>query len=287
MRDGFIVANLSRRGALLLKGTDARSWLDNLITNDIASTPFATFAALLSPQGKILFEFFVVPIEGGFLIDAPRDHLEALKKRLLLYKLRADISLEVFDILRVYAKSSDVYCPASTILAANEDPRDPDLGLRIYAIEPITQTHRDVDYDRARVQRGVPEAGSDYALGTTFPHEANFDLLNGLSFTKGCFIGQEVAARMQNKTVVRKRIVRIAGPDLISGAEIKAGKAPLGTIGTVAGNTALAMVRLDRAIEALDSGIPILAGPHTITIDAEALTAYRHAVATRPPEPDL
>ena len=139
------------------------------------------------------------------------------------------------------------------------------------------------DYERRRVALGVPEAPADYALGDTFPHEANLDRLGGISFTKGCFIGQEVTARMQNKSVVRKRIVRVSAAEpLMTGADVTIGSAAIGRIGSVAGSEALAMLRLDRAAEAQDKGLTPTAEGVAITVEAESLAAYRKSVAERP-----
>jgi folate-binding protein YgfZ len=117
------------------------------------------------------------------------------------------------------------------------------------------------DYQAHRIARGVPEGGKDYALGDTFPHEADLDLLNGVSFTKGCFVGQEVVSRVQHRGSARRRIVIVEsdGP-LETGAEIVAGPAAIGTIGSVAGSRALALLRLDRAQEAISKGEWLTAG---------------------------
>jgi len=139
-------------------------------------------------------------------------------------------------------------------------------------------------YDRHRIALGVPEAGRDYALGDTFPHEAGFDRLAGVSFTKGCFVGQEVVARMQHKTVVRKRVARIAaaGADAIAtGADVKIGEAVIGRVGTVDGGRGLALLRLDRAVEAAAKGQQLTAGEVPIAVDEEMLSAYEAAAKAR------
>jgi folate-binding protein YgfZ len=119
-------------------------------------------------------------------------------------------------------------------------------------------------------------------LGDTFPHEAGFDRLGGVSFTKGCFVGQEVVARMQHKTVSRKRVVAIDGTGpLAAGADILVGEAAIGRIGSVDGRRALALVRLDRALEAASKGRPLVAGEHTVSVDPAALAAYDAAVKAR------
>jgi tRNA-modifying protein YgfZ len=146
------------------------------------------------------------------------------------------------------------------------DPRLPELGLRVlaeagFATDIAAATNADAqDYHAHRISLGVPEGGKDYALGDTFPHEANWDLLNGVSFSKGCFVGQEVVSRMQNRGTARKRIVIVEGDrSLQSGCEVMAGQAIIGTIGSVAGNRALALVRLDRADEMQRKGEHITA----------------------------
>jgi tRNA-modifying protein YgfZ len=133
------------------------------------------------------------------------------------------------------------------------------------------------------VRLGVPEGGKDYAFGDAYPHEANFDLLHGVSFTKGCYVGQEVVARMQNKTIVRKRVVKITAPAaLTSGTDVLLGEAPIGRIGTTDGNDALAMLRLDRAVEAEQKNQKLTADGIVVTPDAEALARYLATAAARP-----
>jgi len=146
------------------------------------------------------------------------------------------------------------------------DPRLPTLGSRILAETGAATATYGVeaspeDYHAHRIALGVPEGGKDYVLGDTFPHEADLDQLNGVSFSKGCFVGQEVVSRMQNRASVRKRVVPIEGEaPLTSGAEIKVGEAAIGTIGSVAGKLALALLRLDRAAEAKAKGQVLTAG---------------------------
>jgi tRNA-modifying protein YgfZ len=282
----MMITQHSDRGVVRVSGADAVTWLENLITNDLAPAPAATLAALLSPQGKILFDLIIYRGDGDLLIETHRAKAADLAKRLSMYKLRAAVAISdettKFDVVVTDA-------PVASAVSSARDPRHPKGWYR--AILPqgthTTNTTALAAYTAHRVANAIPESEFDYALGQTFPHEANFDITNGVSFTKGCFIGQEVVARMQNKTVVRKRIVRMSGANFTTGAEITAGNAPLGNIGTVSGNAALAMIRLDRVTEALDAGAPILAGASPVTIDADAITAYRKAVAERPLAPDL
>ena len=295
-------ALLPDRGALSVAGADAAAFLDNLVTNDLEGMDEgeARFSALLTPQGKILFEFFVVKTEAGFLLDVRRDKAVDLAKRLGIYKLRAQV--EVKDISADCAVAAIWWEPfgakptsftyEADVLGSFADPRDSRLGLRlIVRAAPGSVPIRELSgvtmvdaahYHAVRVEAGVGEGVYEYPLGNTFPHEANYDLFNGVSFEKGCFVGQEVVARMQNKTVVRKRVVKIAGAGLPSGAEIKVGDAPIGSIGTVSGGQALGLVRLDRVVEALATSQPISVDGRDIAIDPAAVERYKQSVANKP-----
>ncbi len=289
-----MLALLPDRGVVSVTGPDARDFLDNLISNDMAllDTQDAIHAALLTPQGKILFEFFVVKTPAGFLLETGFEQTAALAKRLALYKLRAKVEIkDAPGEVIVAASFGDVRVrPPGAI--AFVDPRNERLGDRLLIPAPavgdiVAKTAaRRMPLDLVTAHRiafGVPEAGRDYVLGDSFPHEADFDLFHGVSFTKGCYVGQEVVARMQNKTVVRKRVVQVTGTTpLTTGTDVIVGGAVIGKIGSVAGTKALAMVRLDRAIEALDKGQPILAGDIALTVAPEMLARYRASLAERP-----
>lgn len=284
------ITQLADRGVVQVSGADATKLLDSLITNDmelLASQP-AIHAGLLSPQGKILFAFFVVASGDDFLLDVARDQAPALVSRLTMYKLRAAVQLTDLSIHMTAVVAWGGTPPAMPRgILAYADPRHADLGTRLLLpagrLPELGKTEADSSAFHAhRIGLGVPNEISDYALGDTFPHEADFDLMGGVSFTKGCYVGQEVVSRMQNKTVVRKRVVRISGDGLASGSEIKHGVGVIGTVGSVAGNQALAMLRLDRAAEAADKGEVLTAAGHAITVDPQALVRYRASVANKP-----
>ncbi len=275
------IAQLADRGVVRVTGADAEKLLQGIITNDmdlLASQP-AIHAALLTPQGKLLFEFFVVKAADGFRLETARDKAAELAKRLNLYKLRAKVEIaDVSDDYRVLALWGDA--PSSpgetTGTLSFPDPRLATLGLRIlaearFADEISAATNGEEvaadDYHAHRIALGVPEAGKDYALGDAFPHEADLDQLHGVSFAKGCYVGQEVVSRMQNRATVRKRVVPIEGEaPLAPGAEIKAGEAAIGVVGSVAGRQALALLRLDRAAEAKAKGQALTAGGVVVTL---------------------
>jgi folate-binding protein YgfZ len=271
---------LADRGVVSVTGEDAGKLLQGIICNDLdllAHRP-AIHAAVLSPQGKILFEFFVVKANEGFLLETLRVKAAELAQRIGMYKLRAkatigDASGE-YRVLTAWGPSL-AGCAAGGMIRFR-DPRLPDLGVRMLARVPTRDAFTSLpgqcnaapeDWHAHRVALGVPEGGKDYALGEAFPHEADFDLLNGVSFSKGCFVGQEVVARMHNRAAVRKRVVPVeSSVPLTPGAEILAGTARIGIVGSVAGCRALAMLRLDRAAEAEAKGAPLTAAGAQIAL---------------------
>jgi tRNA-modifying protein YgfZ len=258
------IALLADRGVVRVTGEDAEKLLQGIVSNDmdlLAAQP-AIHAALLTPQGKILFEFLVMKTGDGFLLDVARDKSADLAKRLNLYKLRAKVDIrdvsDEYHVLAMWGSSHSFGEATGTV--SFPDPRLPALGSRILAEVRLAAATNSLDaspedYHAHRIALGVPEGGKDYVLGDTFPHEADLDQLNGVSFSKGCFVGQEVVSRMQNRASVRKRVVPIEGEaPLTPGAEVKAGAAAIGSVGSVAGRLALALVRLDRAAEAKAKG---------------------------------
>ena len=278
---------LSDRGVLRLRGADARKFLQGVVTNNLdkAEEGAAVHTGLLSPQGKILFDFFVVPHGGDFLIEAPKDTLAELAKRLGFYRLRAQIEIAEapeFDVAAAWGGTPNV--PEEAI--GFVDPRLPALGMRVLlpdgaAISGLACAEASEDaYHAHRILLGVPEGGRDYALGNTFPHEALFDQLNGVDFKKGCFVGQEVVSRMEHRGTTRKRVVPVEGDGpLLSGAEVQAGNLPLGTLGSVAGTRGLALIRLDRAADAASKGTALKAGDATITLSRPAFARFEMPAA--------
>jgi folate-binding protein YgfZ len=276
-------------------GEDAAKLLQGIISNDmdlLADRP-AIHAALLTPQGKILFDFFVVKVRGEFLLEAAADKVADLAKRLSLYRLRAKVEIrertERYRILALWGGPHEPHLPRPGVTFF-PDPRLPALGLRALAEIPAAselawaspgeglEESPELEYHRHRIALGVPEGGKDYTFGEAFPHEADLDQLDGVSFTKGCFVGQEVVSRMQNRANVRKRILPVVGEaPLQGGAEITAGAALIGTVGSVADKDALALVRLDRAAEAAAKGDKLMAGGVAITLRKPSWASFELA----------
>ncbi len=256
--------SLSGRALLNVTGEDAEDFLQNLITTDLDALGHGDLqpGALLSPQGKILFEFLVSRRDKGLRLDLLETTMDDLLKRLTLYRLRAKVQFAVDSesLIKVsWQGDSATSETESTVI----DRRFPD-GLAVTRRYGGTGTTNNAvaAWTALRIAHGVAEAPDDYSLGDAFPHDVNLDQTGGVSFKKGCFVGQEVVSRMQHRGTARRRIlVATAALDLpLTGTPITAGDREIGTLGSVARNTALALVRIDRVKDAIDSGIPILAG---------------------------
>lgn len=282
------IVALVDRGLVRVTGPDAEDFLQNLVTNDVteARDNQAVFAALLTPQGKINYEFYIVRHVGGFLLETGRGCVEELVKRLILYKMRADVSIEDLSDGHMMFWLDEALAHDADAVAVYPDPRYRKLGYR--TIVSINETNNfcarfetsDVDhYHAARVEYGVPEGGYDYAYGDTFPHEAGYDLLGGVDFKKGCYVGQEVVSRMQHRGTARKRvvIVRAAGDaqDLPEpGAEIRTAKSFIGPLGSVFDGRGIALVRLDRAAKAMANGDEMNAEAVPVTFEIPPWASY-------------
>ncbi len=263
------IAKLTDRSVIRVAGADARKFLQGLVTSDMdrVKDGAAIHAALLTPQGKILFDFFIVEAVGGFLLDCQGSQAGDLIKRLTFYKLRA--AVDIVDLScehDVWAAWDGAPKTASAIVAFT-DPRLPALGTRLVLPCDVSAKQTgcaeasEADYHAHRIALGVPEGGRDFVYGDAFPHEADFDQLGGVDFKKGCFVGQEVVSRMQHRGTARKRVVPVEGSArLTEGAAITAGDdTPLGEIGSVTDALGLALVRLDRAEAAMAKGKPLQA----------------------------
>ena len=259
---------LPSRFFLRVGGADAGKYLQGLITSDIgkAQQGNAIHAGLLSPQGKILFDFFVVEDGDEFLIEVAQDKADELAQRLKFYRLRAQVEIAEEPSLAVAAAWGGTPRPQDGAIVY-ADPRLAALGFRLVLpkgdlAELGCDPASEADYHAIRISHGVPEGGRDYGFGEAFPHDALFDQLNGVDFAKGCYVGQEVVSRMEHRGTARKRIVPVEGkaPLPLSGAKVEADGVAIGALGSVSGSSGLALIRLDRAEEALASGKTLTAG---------------------------
>ncbi len=260
-------AILSDRGLVKVSGETARDFLQGLFTCDMKSVGAddPAFGGLLTPQGKILFDFLVFELDNRFFLDCRRDQADELTKRLTFYKLRAAVEIEnVSENHDVIAGWGD----GEVTDGAQPDPRFGKLGWRMIAPAGEYSTNSDVENWHAhRIALGIPEGGLDYDFGDAFPHEADMDLLNGISFSKGCYVGQEVVSRMEHRGTARTRTIAVSlvGDVPAPGTEIRAGEKIVGTLGSAANGRAVALVRTDRVKSALGEGLSLTAGETLIT----------------------
>jgi folate-binding protein YgfZ len=277
-------ALLPDRGVVKVAGETARTFLNGIISNDVGVAPGeARFAALLTPQGKIVVDFIAVEATpedgGGIFLDCPRALAAMLTEKLRFYKLRAKVTIddlsEALGVMAVWdtrGKNADTeygLCYA--------DPRLPELGWRVLvppetardAAAELGATLTDAEaYDAHRIALGVPRGGQDFIYLDTFPHEADMDQLAGVDFEKGCYIGQEVVSRVEHRSTARSRVVPVSydGGAPSPGAEVMAGEKHVGMMGSAAQGRGLALLRLDRVADAIEDGAPLYAGGVEIRI---------------------
>lgn len=257
-------AFLPDRSFVRIAGPDAEHFLQNLITTDLGALSADELrpGALLTPQGKILFDFLISREDGGFLVDIRSDQREAFVKRMTMYKLRAAVTIEALTetgATVTWGEPGQGVADHRFALGGTEVRRQPGQ---------IGQAGEREGYDALRILHAVPESGADYPLSDAFPHDVLFDKSGGVSFRKGCYVGQEVVSRMQHRSTARRRVVIVSAETALpaSGTEISIGGKSIGTLGTVAGERGLAIVRIDKAGEAMTAGDPILAGDVPVTV---------------------
>jgi hypothetical protein len=238
---------LGDRAVISVSGPEAKSFLQGLITNDIGQLSPETplYAALLTPQGKVLFDFLLSEQDSAVLLDCAAASANALLRRLTMYRLRAKADLARRDDLAVFWNPE--------VLG---DPRLPALGQRTIAVRADETADDPRDYHLHRLELGVPEA-ADFGSDKMFALDAGLEELHAVSFEKGCYIGQELTARMKHRGTARKRLLPLVaeGREELPppGTEVRAGDLALGEIVSVYGERGFGLVRLDRWQEAGDA----------------------------------
>jgi folate-binding protein YgfZ len=293
---GFMkAAYLPDRGVIKVAGDDARKFLNGLLTADMdtVSPDRARFAALLTPQGKIVVDCIVAEAPaaqgGGFFIECPRPLAASFVIKLNFYKLRAKVIAEdlseTLGVLAVWDGEGQ-----AGYGLAYPDPRLPALGQRImlplHLVEDAAAALgasmvEAADYKAHRIALAIPSGGSDFAYGDAFPHEADMDQLAGVDFDKGCYVGQEVVSRMEHRGNARTRIVGVqySGSAPPEGTAITAGEKPLGTLGSTAGGHGIALIRVDRLADALAAGKTIAAGGLVLNVTKPDWARFEIATA--------
>jgi len=282
--DERLYAELPARGVLEVAGEDRVAFLQGLVTNDVtkATSERAIFAALLTAQGRYLFDFFIVAVGDALYVETEAARLGDLQRRLALYKLRskvalADASPRFVVAVGFGAKAGTALGLASEGAAkpfaggvAYADPRLAELGLRFVvprssgfaALEQAGFARADeAAYDRHRLALGVADGSRDLPVEKALLLEAGFDELHGIDWQKGCYMGQELTARTKYRALIKKRLlpVMIDGPLPAPGTPILLDGAEAGEIHSGRGDRALALLRLD-AVEAAEKGASLLAG---------------------------
>lgn len=278
---------LENRGVLAISGADGLEFLQSLVSNDVAlvSGKHTIYAALLTPQGKFLHDFFIARWNGSYLIDCEGERLMDLAQRLSAYRLRADVELldatEDWRVAALLGEGGEAAfgladTPGATALLDGDglvfrDPRPAMPGLRAFL--PRTKgfsamAAHDIgagsleDYQRSRIAAGVPDGSHDMTVGKSTLMEFGFEALNGVDFSKGCYVGQELTARTKYRGLVRRRLVRVAVDGALPppGTPVMANGKESGEICSGFEGHALALLRLDRSAEAAAEGIPLMAG---------------------------
>ena len=278
---------LDDRGVISVDGPEAGPFLQGLISNDIerVSDTCGIYAALLTPQGKFLHDFFVLRQGEGYLLDCEGPRVGDLGGRLVAYRLRADVQLadatEDHQVVALFGgegaddafglapdEGSATPCEGGTVM---RDPRNAALGLR--AVLPrdadlafleqagFAKGHL-ADYERHRIAHGAPDGSRDMEVGRATLMECGFEALNGVDFEKGCYVGQELTARTKHRGLVRRQLAPVAleGPLPPAGTPIMAGEREVGEIRSGLDDAALAVLRLERIAAAAEAGEPLTAG---------------------------
>lgn len=280
--------DLTDRALIRVAGDEAHHFLQNLVTADLEETDRtgASSAALLTPQGKILFDFLIYNTGDGYLLDAPAAIAADLLKRLSFYRLRAkvDLALEAPEMTVFALWDGAAEAPGARVDLP--DPRLPALGRRVVGTADLFAQSSGADtlplaaYDRHRIALGVPEGLKDYVYSDLFPHDVDLDQLGGVSFTKGCYVGQEVVSRVHHRGTARKRFLKAAAKSALPemGTPVTADGKAIGAIGSsaVTGDSALALavVRLDKAAQAKENGTPLDCGGVEIQVSIPDWAAF-------------
>ncbi|UVC10578.1 folate-binding protein YgfZ [Rhizobium sp. TH2] len=256
---------LENRTFIAVAGPEAEDFLQAIITTDLPSVgPGEAWpGALLTPQGKIMFEFLIARSADGFVIETDAASGDPFAKRLTLYRLRAKVT-----IAKLEANAATAFWDTAAPEGAVRDMRFAKAGVDLFRMPDSAQGTDVSAYTALRIVHGISGGAEDGDATDFFPHDLLLDRNGGLNFKKGCYVGQEVVSRMQHRSTARRRIVTVSADSALpaSGAAILAGGKDIGTLRTVEGNTGLAVVRIDKAGDAMVSGTSISAGDVAVTL---------------------
>jgi tRNA-modifying protein YgfZ len=253
------LAALPERGVIEVGGEDRENFLQGLVSNDVTqATPGQTvWTALLTPQGKWLADFFIVAYGDRLLLDCERAQVPPLLQRLSRFRLRSKVTLRAAEEFSVYAAWDGTPTKVSTGQAVvAPDPRLPEAGWRLLSTAPLPATAFEADWDRHRLALGLPDGSRDLEAEKTILLEAGFDELNGVSWTKGCYMGQELTARTKYRGLIKRRLVPVSVTGNLPppGMPVLRGAADVGTMRSGRGQTGLAVLRIDALHDTLTCG---------------------------------
>jgi folate-binding protein YgfZ len=263
------IALRADRAVFRFSGPDAQKLLNDVVTGVVKAEPGpARWWALLSAQGKIQAEGLVGFAEDALWLDVHESVADDFFKRMRMYKLRAQVTI---DDLRASHRVGWSATPVSDGIA-HEDVRAANLGYRVIApVEAASGWSNDPSgYVAARVAEAIAEQGADFAADTAFAHDIGMDILEGIDFSKGCYVGQEVVSRMKHRGTARRRPVLVIGNGLVPGAPLLVDGRESGTIGSVAGERAVGIVRLDRVTDPM----AVTAGEAPVTLALPTWASY-------------
>jgi tRNA-modifying protein YgfZ len=272
---------LDMRSRVQVRGPDASGFLQGLITTNVDDLPdcVAKPGALLTPQGKIMFDFLISRDADGFVLETDVAQRDGLVRRLSMYRLRAAVEIVASPVVGTSVSLSE-------LPGAVKDHRFALAGLSLWRLEGQHGSATAPFYTALRIAAGIAESGPDYALSDVFPHDALMDLNGGVSFKKGCYVGQEVVSRMQHRSTARRRVVIVSSTTDLppSETQIMADGKPVGSLGSVSGKQGLAIVRIDRAGDAMHSGIAITAGDVVVSLALPQWSGLVFPTASAPDE---
>ncbi|KGB28038.1 aminomethyltransferase [Candidatus Liberibacter solanacearum] len=261
---------LSSQSFIKVRGKSASTFLQGIITADITSLPFdvARGSALLTPQGKILFYFLISRIEEDvFVLEINKLQRDSFIEKLLFYKLRSDVALEVQPINGITLSWNQEQAPTNPSFI---DERFSIAGILLHRTWGYNEesTSDPKKYHELRINYGIVEPIPDFPPSTIFPHDALMDLVKGISFTKGCYVGQEVVSRMQHRNIVRKRPIIITGYNALpaNGSSLFVDNTKIGTLGIIVGKKALAIARIDKVSNAIEKNMALTVDGIKVTI---------------------
>ena len=263
-------ALLRDRALISVSGPDAEHFLQNILTTDldVLRAGEAKPGALLTPQGKILFDFLISRAgDSAFRLECRAEVADDFVRRLMLYKLRAKVEIAKVDQGLVTVAWGDDSTASQSDSTDVADLRFVAAAVRRFYRAGV-ENGDPAAWQALRIAHGIAESGTDYQLSDAFPHDVLLDETGGVGFKKGCYVGQEVVSRMQHRGTARRRVLIVQGESTLpaAGTELTVGGRPVGTLGSTAGMTGMAIARIDRVKAALDAGQPVLAGDVTVSL---------------------